>query len=88
MKTRFFKVVMPLAVVAVALAGAVSTSAMEKSAAKSGAIMGWKHTVSNPCVQDIECNARPGFACTALDGSQLYAKPGVTCPTPLTRDFQ
>jgi hypothetical protein len=80
--------VLPLAVVAVGLAGALSSNAMELNAARSGSIMGWKHTATNPCVQVQECSNTGSFACTAIDGSQLYAKPGVTCPTPLVRDVR
>ncbi len=88
MKNNFFKIVLPMAVVALGLAGAANTNAMDKSG-KSVAIMGYKH-ISNPnsCVADQECSNTGNFNCTAADGSQLYAKPASTCLTPLKRDVQ
>lgn len=87
MKTRILKMVLPLAVVLVGLTSAMSTAALEKSAARSGAVMGWKHTTAIPCVQVQECSNSGNFDCLAPDGiTQLYSKPAAVCPTPLKRN--
>lgn len=91
MKTNVFKIVLPMAVVALALAGAVNTSAMEKN----GEIfdqMGYAH-ISSPesCDAVQECSNVGNYNCTVPDPDtaadiQLFAKPLSTCLTPLKRE--
>ncbi|MDL2141658.1 DUF6520 family protein [Flavobacterium tructae] len=89
MKTNFFKFVLPLAVVAFGMTSAMNTSSLDKSDAETVPIMGWKHVSgATPCAAVQECSNSGKFDCTALDGSQLYAKPISTCLTPLKRDVQ
>lgn len=89
MKTKFLSFVMPMAVIALGLAGALSTNAMDKSNAETAPIMGYKHVSgSNPCLAVQECSNSGTFDCTAPDGAQLYSKPISTCLTPLKRNVQ
>lgn len=80
---------MPMAVVALGLAGAMSTNAMNESAKDAAPVMGWKHVSgANPCEAVQECSNSGNFSCTAPDGAQLYAKPISTCLIPLQRNQQ
>ncbi|MBW4361047.1 DUF6520 family protein [Flavobacterium taihuense] len=90
MKTTFLNLVMPMAAVAVGLAGALTTNAMEKSNSKLAPVMGYKHvSVAIPCQQVQLCSNNGTFVCTSdIDGANLYAKPGTTCPNQLFRDTQ
>lgn len=89
MKTKLFKIVLPMAVVAFGLTSAMSTSAMDKDDAGAAPIMGWKHVSgSTPCQAAQECSNSGNFDCTAPDGNQLYSKPSSTCLTPLKRNVQ
>jgi hypothetical protein len=80
---------MPMAVVALGLAGAISTNAMNENGKEVAPVMGWKHVSEiNPCEAVQECSNNGNFDCTAPDGEQLYAKPISTCLTPLKRNVQ
>lgn len=89
MKTNVFKIVLPMAVVALALAGAANTSAMENNG-EAVDIMGYDH-ISNPesCNAVQECSNTGDNFCTvpSPEGDiQLFAKPLSTCLTPLKRE--
>lgn len=89
MKSRFFNLVVPMAVVALGLAGAASTSAVNENAEKLAPVMGWKHVAGiDPCEEVQECSNSGTFDCTAPDGAQLYSKPVSTCLTPLKRNIE
>lgn len=83
MKTNVLKIVLPMAVVALGLVSAASTSSLNN---KDVAQMGYKRIVNpNSCVAVQQCDDIQGFACKAPDGvTQLYA-PAATCLTPLKR---
>ena len=88
MKTKFVNFVMPMAVVALGLAGALSTNAMNESGKDVPPVMGYKHvSVAIPCQAVQQCSNSGNFDCTAPDGSQLYALAGSTCLTPLQRNI-
>lgn len=89
MKRNFLNFVMPMAVVALGLAGALSTNAMNESGKKVAPVMGWKHvTGPNPCEAVQECSNSGNFDCTAPEGEQLFSRPISTCLTPLKRDTE
>jgi hypothetical protein len=90
MKSNFLNFVTPIAVVAVGLVGALTTNAVEKSNSRLVPQWGYKHvSVAIPCQQVQMCSNEPGFVCTSdIDGANLYAKSGATCPTLLFRDTQ
>ena len=92
MKTMNFKFIMPVAFVALGLMGALSTSAMERTAAKSGAVIGYKKIVGGtpPCQPVHSCDQVPNFLCkSTIDNSQLYQYVSDTqCPTMLYRSTQ
>ncbi|MFV8341062.1 DUF6520 family protein [Flavobacterium sp. XS2P39] len=83
MRTSFVKMILPMAVITVAIAGALTTSAMGKNSASSP-VQGYSHLEDEPCHKEIMCNNAGGVACT-VGAVQLYAKSGATCPTPLFR---
>jgi hypothetical protein len=90
MKTRIFNLVVPMAVIAVGLAGALKTNAMEKSASKLAPVWGYKH-VSAPqnCERVQMCDNTGNFICTSdIDDSPLYslnASNPASCPLVLKR---
>lgn len=90
MKTNFLNFVMPIAAIAVGLAGALSTNAMEKSNGKLAPQWGYKHvSLAIPCEQVQMCSNSGAFVCKSdIDGANLYAKPGATCPNLLFRNTQ
>lgn len=89
MRTKFLNFVMPMAVVALGLAGAASTNALNESTEKLIPEMGYKHVSGvNPCEESVECSNSGSFDCTAPDGAQLYSKPFSTCLTPLKRNIE
>lgn len=82
MKSNVIKIVLPIAVVALGLASAASTSSLKKDVNQ----MGYKR-ISNPngCSAVQECDENGDNFCKAPDGvTQLYA-PAATCLTPLKR---
>jgi hypothetical protein len=90
MKTKFLNFVVPMAVVAVGLAGALSTNAMAKSNGRLAPVWGYKHvSAAIPCEKVQMCSNSGNFVCTSdIDGANLYAKPGATCPNLLFRNTQ
>lgn len=90
MRTKFLNFVMPMAVVALGLAGAASTNALNESSEKLIPEMGYKHVSGvNPCEETVECSNSGSFDCTAPDdGAQLYSKPDGTCLNPLKRNIE
>ena len=86
MKTNFFKIVLPMAVVALGLTSAASNSTMNNSVA----IQGYKHIASpDSCEESVTCSNNGNFACTAPDdNSQLYSLSGASCLVPLTRNVK
>lgn len=91
MKTKFVNFVMPMAVVALGLAGAFSTSAMNGSEKGVAPVMGYRHVISStPCEPVQECSNSGNFNCTASDdGAQLYSLSGSSnCSTPLQRNIK
>jgi hypothetical protein len=93
MKTRIFNLVVPMAVIAVGLAGALKTNAMEKSASKLAPVWGYKH-VSGPenCEKIQMCDNSGGFICRSnIDNSLLYALDAdnpASCPELLKRTVE
>jgi hypothetical protein len=93
MKTRILNLVLPMAVIAVGLAGALKTNAMEKRESKSAPVWGYKH-VSAPqnCQKIQKCDNTGNFICTSdIDGSTLYALTSenpASCPNVLKRTVQ
>lgn len=84
MKTSFFKMILPMAVITVGIAGALSTKAMSKNS-DVDPIQGYSHLEVDPCHKEIMCDQAGVNACTVVGAGQLYAKSGATCPTPLFR---
>lgn len=88
MKSNLFKFVLPMAVVALGLTSAMSTSGIGKSA-EAAPVMGWKHISGPvPCEKVEECSNSGNFDCTASDGTQLYARPISSCLNPLKRNVE
>jgi hypothetical protein len=83
MKTNVLKFVLPLAVVAVGLTSAASTSSLTESS-KAAAQAGFRHIANpNDCVEEQQCDEGGSWNCKAsLDGVQLYNS---SCNTPLKR---
>lgn len=82
MKSNVLKIVLPMAVVALGLASAASTTSLNNKEVNT---MGYKRIVNeNRCEAVQECDDINGFACKAPDGTQLYTN-GTTCLTPLKR---
>lgn len=83
---------MPMAVIAVGLAGALSTNAMEKSSSKAAPVMGYRHvSAAIPCQAEQTCSNSGQYVCKSDDdGANLYAKPGAaaSCPNLLFRDTE
>ena len=90
MKTKFFKFVLPIAFVAIGLAGALSTNAMEKGMAESGAVIGYKKISAVSCqITSTSCDQVQNFLCKAPDGTQLYHNIAPNqCPDMLYRSTQ
>lgn len=86
MKSNVLKTVLPMAVIAFALASAAGTSSLNKDS-NSAVKMGYQR-INNPfqCLAIQECDEGDEEACTAPDGvTQLYS-PVTTCNVPLTRN--
>jgi thiamine transporter ThiT len=88
MKTKFFKFVLPVAFVALGLAGAFSTNAKEM--AGSGATIGYQKINAVTCqVTATTCNDTHTFLCKGPGGVQLYRQDAPNdCPEMLWRSFQ
>ena len=89
MKSKFLNLVMPMAVIAVGLAGALSTNAAENSKSKAAPVMGYRHvSAAIPCQEDQLCSNSGVFICKSDDdGANLYLKTEeASCPNLLYRD--
>jgi hypothetical protein len=83
MKASFLKMILPMAVITLGIAGALTTNAMGKNST-SAPIQGYSHLEDEPCHKEILCDNAGIVACT-VGSVQLYDKTGNTCPTPLFR---
>jgi len=80
MKRNLSAVIAPVAVVALAIAGAFSTHAMEKKRAAFDPLQGYRHiSVSEPCRAVDMCSFTEGEICT-VSGNQLFGKTSETSP--------
>lgn len=86
MKIKFFKLILPMAVVAFGIAGAMHTNAMSKKATTLVNKWGYTHIEGENCVLTNQmCRTQPGLPCK-LGGEQLYDFVSTTsCPTPLNK---
>jgi hypothetical protein len=83
MKSNVFKIGLPMAVAAFALASAAGTSSMSEKG-KVFLQPGYQRTTANPtpCNYVQDCDENGNFACKASSGVQLYS---INCLTPLKR---
>lgn len=92
MKSTFLNLVMPMAVIAVGLAGALSTNAAEKSESRFAPVWGYKHvSQAIPCQKEQMCSNNGLYVCTSnIDDANLYEKPeaSASCETLLFRDTE
>lgn len=72
MKTKIFKLVLPLVAVVMGLGAAVSTHAMDKKEAKSGSVLGFRHLTTIPCDPVKQCDQVPTYVCKSSMGEDLY----------------
>ncbi|AWG24727.1 DUF6520 family protein [Flavobacterium kingsejongi] len=86
MKTKFFKFILPMAVVAFGLAGAAHTNAMGKTAVALADRWGYTHLEGQNCViTNVMCKTDPGTPCKQ-GSAQLYDFVSTTsCPNPLNK---
>jgi hypothetical protein len=93
MRTKILNLVLPMAVIAVGLAGALKTNAMEKSESKLVPVAGYKHVSAPQNCEEVQmCDNTGDFICTSdIDESTLYAltpdNPG-SCPEVLKRSVE
>lgn len=86
MKTKFFRLVLPAAVICFAIAGAVSTNAMNKKAATLVDRWGYAHLEDTPCKKEIMCSTDNGPVCKNTAGDILYDFVSTTsCPNTLNK---
>jgi len=87
MKTNVFKIVLPMAVVALGLAGSASTNMMAKNKA-AFAVQGYRQVATpDKCAIDQQCSNNGNYDCLASDNStQLFEKIGNNCDVPLKRN--
>ena len=80
MKTKFFKTVMPVAAVMLAIAGAFA--AQSDKAAKP-LVTGWVNlSASQPCFTSVQCKTEDGPICTLMYNNVSYQAFGIH-PTTL-----
>lgn len=86
MKIKFFKLILPIAVVAFGLAGAMHTNAMDKKATALVNKWGYTHIEGENCVlTNVMCRTEPGTPCKQ-GVNQLYDFVStVSCPNPLNK---
>ncbi|WP_284653151.1 DUF6520 family protein [Flavobacterium terrisoli] len=86
MKIKFFKLILPVAVVAFGLAGAMHTNAMDKKATKLVNKWGYTHIDGENCVlTNVMCRTEIGPPCKQ-GSNQLYDFVSTTsCPNPLNK---
>jgi hypothetical protein len=84
MKTKIFKMILPMAVITFGIAGALSTNAMSKKSSTLAERWGYTHLEAEPCTKAIMCSTIPGTACKNSSGDVLYDfVSSVSCPNPL-----
>lgn len=84
MKIKFFKMILPVAVITLGVAGAMSTNAMSKKSSSLVDKWGYTHIEDEPCTKSIKCSTIPGLPCKNTAGEQLYDfVSSVSCPNPL-----
>lgn len=86
MKIKFFKLVLPMAVITFGIAGAISTNAMNKKAEALVDRWGYTHIDGQNCVKtNVKCTTDPGAPCT-FGTLQLYDFVSLTtCPSTLNQ---
>jgi len=90
MKSKFSKFALPVAFIALGLAGAFTTSAMEKKGADAGIVPGYRKINATTCeITSTSCDEVHNFLCKTPGNVQLYklAAPNV-CPDMLWRTAQ
>lgn len=85
MKFNFKKMILPLAVVAFGIVGAISTNAMNKKSTALVDRWGYTHDENGLCVDsEIMCSTNPGPPCLGSSSEPLYDFIStVSCPNPL-----
>lgn len=81
MKTKFLKIGMPIAVFALAIAGAFASQKLDNKAATSQ--LGWIDSPS-PCTIQVACSDVVGPVCTMFHQGQNKQAYGKVNPTDLT----
>lgn len=86
MKIKFFKLILPMAVVAFGITGAMQTNAMSKKATALVNKWGYTHIEGENCVlTNVMCKTDLGTACKQ-GVNQLYDFVSTTsCPNPLNK---
>lgn len=77
MKSNFFRIILPLVVVAFAIFGAASTKAMSTDSSLLANETGWYHLApTDPCIASSMCNVQGTIVCTVnnVPGQQLFRK--------------
>ncbi len=87
MKNKFLKFILPMAVVAFGLAGAMHTNAMDKKATALIDRWGYTHLEGQNCViTNVMCKTDGSILCKQ-GTTQLYDFVSTTsCPNPLTKN--
>lgn len=89
MKSNFFRILLPMVVVAFAIFGAASTDSIAKDGALAPDVKGWYHlSPTEPCIASTMCNEQGTEVCTVNDepGQQLFRKTANTaCEITLYR---
>jgi hypothetical protein len=77
MKSNFFRILLPVVVVAFAIFGAASTDSISSDSTAAADEQGWYHlSPTDPCISSTMCNALGTEVCTVNDepGQQLFRK--------------
>lgn len=78
MKSNFFRILLPVVVVAFAIFGAASTDSITKEGSPAPDVQGWYHLSSTePCIASTMCNEQGTEVCTVNDepeAQQLFRK--------------
>jgi hypothetical protein len=73
MKTRIVKMVLPMAVFALAITGAFASHAENVAKKKPAPIQGWLQ-VAGACNQSIQCNTTGSMLCKTSSNQQVFGK--------------
>lgn len=85
MKTKIFGAILPAAVIAFGIAGAMSTNAMSKKATTLVDVWGYTHIAGQNCLQSATRCTPTGATPCKQSGIQLYDFVStISCPNPLT----